>query len=118
MFDHASGRWFASEITTTSTGNKVLLGRSNSDDPTGTWKGVSFTANSGFGDYDTLGLDADAVYIGTNNFTSSTGSLTVVSLFSIPKADLLANTPSITNMTSFENLDANARGFTLQGAVN
>ncbi len=150
LFDPNSQRWFAAQITVRSTGNHVLLARSDTADPTGTWKGVSFVGNAGGADYPTLGLDRNAVYIGTNNFTSltadgvriannpvalppssfaqpssdlkpsdvSTQAFTGVSLFSIPKADLLASTPSLANMTSFQNLDANARGFTLQGATN
>jgi hypothetical protein len=120
LYDPSSQRWFATELTTANTGNKVLLGRSDTSDATGTWKGVSFTADSGFGDFDSLGLDADAVYVGTNDFTngSSTGTFKGVSLFSIPKADLVASPPTLAHMASFQDQNANTRGFTLQGVVN
>src|SRR5215472_11513552 len=49
IWDANSQRWFAAEINTTSTGNQLLLGRSDTTDPTGTWKAVNFTANAGFG---------------------------------------------------------------------
>ena len=95
----------------------MLLARSDSANPAGTWKAVSFLANSGFGDFDTLAVDSLGVYVGVNNF-DSLGNLTGVSLFSIPKSDLLAGTPTLANMTRFENLDANTYGFTPQGVNN
>jgi hypothetical protein len=117
IYDPPSQRWFAAQINTSSTGNQVLVARSNSSDPTGSWKAVHFTGNSGFADFPTLSADANGVYIGVNNFTSSTGTSTgKVSFFSIPKSDLTKSTPTIANITKFENLDASSVGFTLQGA--
>ena len=118
IYDTGSGRWFASEITVDTTGNKVLLGRSNSSDPAGGWQAVFFTGNSVFADFDTLGVDALGVYVGVNIFNAAGTSLTGVSLFSIPKADLVAGTPTLANLTSFENLDDMIYGFTLQGVCN
>ena len=118
IYDSASGHWFAAQITVDNTGNKVLVARSNTSDPTGGWKATSFTGNAGFADFPTLGLDANGVYVGTNDFTSSTGTFTGASLFSIPKSDLTASTPSVTHMTSFENLDPAARGATFQAAID
>ncbi len=117
IYDMGSGRWFASELTANATGNKVLVARSSSSDPAGVWKAVSFTGNSGFADFDTLGVDSTGVYIGVNDF-SKNGSFTGVSLFSIPKTDLLASTPTLANMTKFENLSDVTYGFTLQGVNN
>jgi hypothetical protein len=117
IYDAGSGRWIATELTVDETANKVLVARSDSADPAGTWQAVSFQANSGFGDFDTLGVDSLGVYVGVNNFTSG-GSFTGVSFFSIPKADLLAATPSLSNMTRFDNLSASTYGFTLQGVCN
>ena len=117
-YDTGSGRWFASELTLNPTGNSVLVGRSDSSDPAGTWKAVSFLAsNTGFGDYDTLGVDSLGVYIGVNVFNAR-GVFTGVSFFSIPKADLLAGTPTLANMTRFDNLNDQIYGFTLQGVYN
>ena len=118
IYDSASQRWFASELTTSNTGNKILVARSNSSDLTAGWKATSYTANSGFGDYATLSVDTNGVYISTNNFTSSVGSPSGTNtLTSIPKSDLLLSTPSLSNATTF-NLSANTYGFTLQGAVD
>ncbi len=116
-FDAASGRWFATEITVDTVGNQILLGRSDTSDPAGAWRALHFTAYTGFGDYDALGVDAHAVYISVNNFTDGTtsGEFTNVSLFSIPKVDLLAGTPTLANMTRFDNLNDQVYGFALQG---
>jgi len=117
IYDTGTGRWFASEITVDFTGNKVLIGRSDSADPAGGWKALSFTNNSGFADFDTLGVDSTGVYVGVNEFTGS-GSFTGVSFLSIPKADLTNNPPTLANMSKFENLNADINGFTLQGVCN
>ncbi len=118
-YDAYSGRWFASEINVSTTGNQLMVARSNSSDPTAGWKAVNFTANVGFGDYPALSVDGNAVYISLNNFSSASASgvFTGTSLFSIPKTDLLLTTPVTTNMTKFENLGPAARGFTLQAAA-
>jgi len=116
LYDVGSGRWIATELTVDNSANKVLLARSDSADPAGTWKAVSFQANSNFGDFDTLGVDSLGVYIGVNNFNGN--SFTGISVFSIPKADLLAATPSLSRMTKFENLSSSSYGFTLQGVCN
>ena len=119
IYDAGSGRWFVSEITVDTTGNKVLIGRSDSSNPSGTWKATSFTGSAaGFADYDTLGVDSLAVYVSANIFNAAGTSLTGVSFFSIPKTNLLAATPSVSAMTKFENLDVNTYGFTPQGVSN
>lgn len=95
IYDPVSQRWFASEITVENIGNSILIGRSETNDPNGTWKAASFVPNgSRFADYDTLGLDANAIYIGTDDFPSSGGPVSVT-VVSIPKADLLLSTPDI-----------------------
>ncbi|HSY19883.1 MAG TPA: hypothetical protein VK815_16185 [Candidatus Acidoferrales bacterium] len=118
IYDAGSARWFATEITVDSVSNKVLVARSDSSNPAGSWKAVSFLGNSGFADYDTLGVDSQALYVGVNDFDVTGTIFTGVSFFSIPKTNLLATTPTLANMTKFENLDANTYGFTLQGVCN
>ena len=119
QYDAGSGRWIASEITVDATGNKILLGRSDSSNPSGTWKAVSFTSSvSGFGDFDTLGVDAQAVYLSVDIFDATGTTMTGVSLFSVPKASLLASTPTLATMTKFDSLNANTYGYALQGVNN
>jgi hypothetical protein len=116
IFDPASQRWFAIEITTPSTGNSVLVARSNSADPTQGFQATSFVADSGFADFPTLGVNADSLDIGTNNFTSITGFFKGVSLFNIPKSDLLQNPPTVADLTRFANMTG--RGTTFQAATD
>jgi T5SS/PEP-CTERM-associated repeat protein len=121
LYDPASQRWFATMITTDqSTNNKILFARSNTSDPTQGFKAVSYTTTNGrFADFPTLGLDANGVYIGTNNFNARGNSLRSLGLYSVPKADLLAATPSLARITTNLNaLSTSTYGFTLQAAVN
>ncbi len=105
VYDPASGRWFATSIDAKSpaTGdNNIYVARSDTADPTGDWDGVRFDADTvgaaEFHDYDTLAVDADGLYICTNDFDAGGDE----SCYSIPKADLLLAAPSIANMTRFE----------------
>jgi hypothetical protein len=113
-YDVLSDRWFACELNTPNSANSVLVGRSDTNNPTGTWKATSYVGNANFADYPTLGVDANGVYIGTNNFISQLNS---VSMTSIPKADLLLATPSVANRTTVEQTGFQM-GYTLQGVTN
>lgn len=111
VFDTDSQRWFAVSIDNVidadnngvnEAANNMFIARSDTDDPTGDWDGVSFNADSvgvlEFHDYPTLGLDADGVYICTQDFDGGGNE----SCYSIPKADLLLAAPSVANLTRFE----------------
>ena len=111
-YDPLSDRWFAAEINFFNQGNSVLVGRSDTNDPTGDWDAASYVGDSGFADYPTLGVDATGIYIGTNNF----GPLSVT-MTSIPKSDLLLPTPTVANRTLVRQVGFNM-GFTLQGVTN
>jgi hypothetical protein len=111
LFDPVSGRWFAAALTGESIDNSVLVARSDTADPTGSWQAFKFLGNVGgtgrFVDFTRLGIDANGVYISTNNFTenSPNAGLVNVSIFSIPKADLVAAMPSIANMTRMDGVN-------------
>ena len=123
LFDHASQRWIATSFGASVSDIQIAV--SQTSNALGPWKSVKFTGFAGgTADYPTLGMDGSGVYIGTNNFKPSFKG---TSLFSIPKADLFAGTPTLANITRFDNLvtfdgttltDANRRGFVMQGAVN
>jgi hypothetical protein len=119
LYDVGSGRWFASEMTLDTIGAQLLLARSATSDPGGAWQAVNFTSNIGTDspDFDTLGVDSTGVYIGINNFDALLNPAGV-SFFSIPKADLVASTPSLARMTRFDNLADTVYGFTPQGVSN
>jgi hypothetical protein len=118
LYDPQSQRWFAVMITTfQNTNNQILIARSNTADPTQGFNAASLQVTNGlFADFPTLGLDANGVYIGANNFDSDE-QFASMSLYSIPKADLLTNTTAtwLNNLTRFNVIQP---GFTQQPAVN
>ena len=117
IFDPVSQRWFALAISTAPSNNSVLIGVSNTADPLAGFKAVSFTGAPGmFADYPTLAVNNAAITIGTNNFSGSTGGFTGVSLYSIPKADLIAATPSAGNLSRFDG--STAVGITPEGVTS
>jgi autotransporter-associated beta strand protein len=131
LYDARSQRWIAVELTTgQNVNNFIRVARSDTADPTGTWKAVEIKAdtittsgNPGnrFADYPTLGMTADNVAVATVNFTSiSGGPANTVSLYSIPKADLFAAAPVTTNMTSFDrsNSTSTSVGSVISPTVN
>jgi len=102
-YDRLSGRWFITAADF-NTPNRILIAVSSGPVITGA---ASFTffafqhdlvgptpnANTGgFADYPTLGVDANALYIGINVFSPFTGSTGFV----VNKANLLANTLTVT----------------------
>ncbi len=124
LFDPGSQRWFASAIffdTRTLASNSFVLAVSSSADPTGPWHGVSLVAdpvNGNFADFPTLGADANGVYLSANMFGPGQGAPVGSALVSIPKADLLLATPTVTNATSFGILSYANYGAVLQPVFN
>jgi hypothetical protein len=96
-YDSLSQRWFVCMINTTATLNRVLLAVSSgptiSDSASFTFYFITTAAQ--FLDYPTLGVDANAVYIGGNIFTTGVAGGTFASTrgYVIPKAGLLAGAP-------------------------
>lgn len=119
-YDVLTDRWFAMEINLANTSNQVLLGRSDSSDPTGTWKAINYTGiPSQFANFPTLALDANAVYVGTANFVNSmTPAPMGISFYSFPKADLLLATPSIANASAKNQPAPSAMGWAPAAATN
>ena len=128
-FDRVSQRWFLSCINLFSASNRVMLAVSDGptissvsnfkfyqfafDKPTP----VSAADTGGFGDYPTLGVDANAVYIGLNVFQ---GNLAGSSLFVIQKSSVTATPVQPIVVTVFREVgDSGETGlFTPQGASN
>ena len=108
LYDPTVDRWIAAGLTGDSTNNSVMIARSDSANPLGSWKAVGFLGNVGgdgkFVDYTMMGVDANGVYVSTNNFTSITGQYTDSSIFSLPKSDLLAPVPTIANLSRFDSV--------------
>lgn len=116
IFDHTTNRWFAAAHGGNS-GNYIYVAFSNTSDPTGVWKSRQFIGDSQgitLNEDVSLSVDQDAVYLATNNVGPLGGG---TSLYSIPKSDLFLSSPTITNMSRFENLDP-SYGRSIQVAVN
>ena len=99
-FDRLSGRWFITMITV-NTPNFVLIAVSSGSTiaSASSFTFFSFQADpSNFGDYDTLGVDANALYIGVNVFRGNTFVNTTG--FVVNKANLLSGTLTVTPFTS------------------
>jgi hypothetical protein len=89
MYDASTGHWFAVAIDNLTTNNHVLVAVSNSSDPTAGWKGFALQENNGrFNDFPMLGMNKDALTVGTNDFNGTNPDR--VSLLVVPKADLIA----------------------------
>jgi hypothetical protein len=108
LYDPTVDRWIAAALTGQSTNNSVMIARSDTSNPAGTWKAVSFLGNDGgsgkFADFTALGVDADGVYVTTNNYPANVPDIgfEYVVGHSLPKADVLAGTPTAANRTTFE----------------
>jgi hypothetical protein len=100
VYDKHSGRWFTStiDINNGSTNNHLLVGVSATSDPTGSWAEYRVSAGNAteFADFDTMGVDDNGVYFGTNMFPTS--GTVHAAIFATAKAPLL----SATTITVFE----------------
>lgn len=103
LYDPLSDRWFAAAVTTdVDRDNRVLVGRSNTNNPAGGWRAASFptTDPNRFADRPTLGLDADGVYVGTTDSVPEVVGYLETTFTSIPKVDLLLATPTTARRTT------------------
>jgi hypothetical protein len=106
-FDRLSGRWIVSAIDIEAHDNKVMLAVSDSatitDETSFTF--FSFPESAPlpppnpkrFADYPQLGVDANAIYVGVNEFTSSTGSFAATNLYVIQKSSVIEAGPMVVN---------------------
>jgi hypothetical protein len=123
IYDPLSQRWFASQVDydgsasdPTFESDYFLLGVSDTPDPTGPWHAFEFLADpetGNFADFPTLGVDSNAVYLAGDMYYGGT-NLLGTTLTVIPKADLLADPPSIANRIFFGTLAYADYGAVLQ----
>ncbi|GHF51840.1 hypothetical protein HNQ07_003078 [Deinococcus metalli] len=119
-YDNASGRWFHLTDTLGVAPNGNLTGKNTLDlavsrtsDPAGEWTvyrlpvhndGTDGTPNHGncpcLGDYPHLGVDANGVYITTNEFPLLVDGYNGVNIYALPKAALVAGAGTL-NVVSF-----------------
>jgi hypothetical protein len=106
-FDRLTGRWFITMITV-ATPNFVLIAVSSGPviSSASSFTFFSFQADpSNFGDYDTLGIDANALYIGVNVFSANTFQNTTA--FVVNKTNLFNG---VLTVTTFANLIVTTTG--------
>jgi len=117
-YDRLSGHWILIIINVPSTNNRVLLAVSDGATITGStvWTFYFFNAATStlFADYPTLGVDANALYIGANMFTTTAYAGTWG--YVVRKSSVLSGGPIV--VTTFSNLTGTATGpgpYTPQG---
>ena len=122
IYDRLAERWFAVAVGDGNgvfAGNRIHIAFSDSSDPSGQWQQLDFVADiTGVRVHDnpTLAVDADGIYFATQNFDN--GVLEDVSIYSIPKADILDNNPTLANISQFDNLSVFDYGVSIQFASN
>jgi hypothetical protein len=93
VYDHLSGRWFASSLDLGTFGldNNLLLAVSKTSNPAGPWTEYRVHAGSAttFADFDTLGVDTNGVYFGANIF-STTSFFPTAAIYATRKAPLIS----------------------------
>ena len=105
IYDDDADRWFAVAASARTTANFVLLAVSSGSDPTMNWTGFAIPTriNQGDGwyaDFPTIGVSPDWVYVAHLNIGNGIGD---TSALVVPKSDLLAATPTVVNLTRFED---------------
>lgn len=107
VYDPASERFFALSISSRRSANSsIVVGVSNTSDPTQGWRGFVFDAdadNTTWADFPRLGFDRDGIYATANMLRIGDGVNKGVDVVAIPKADLVSSTPTVANATVFEN---------------
>ncbi|MCC6651984.1 MAG: T9SS type A sorting domain-containing protein [Candidatus Eisenbacteria bacterium] len=131
-YDRLTGRWFLL-IINVSTPNRILIAVSDAASAGVISGSTTFTyffiniattppaiANTCFADYPTLGIDANALYVGTNNFCGSPSqTYNSTDGYVIRKTSILGAGPIV--LTTFRGLVANsgaAGPYTPQGVDN
>lgn len=102
-YDRLSGRWFLVMINVAATQNRIMIAVSSGPTITNSssFTFYQITTATQFLDYPSLGVDTNALYIGGNIFTTSTGSFASTRGYVINKANLIAGTLTA---TVFNNL--------------
>ncbi len=125
LFDKSSQRWVVESFGPTL--DTIQIAVSKTSNALGPWQSTVFTGfNDGHGtgvaDYPTLAIDKKAVYIGTNDFTNTTGACGSISfcgntLNVIARNDLLGpGAPTTTSLKQFYTPYLTAdKGWSIQG---
>ncbi len=108
VYDAGAKRWYASCANHLAAPNEILFAVSASADPTGGWTGFavpSDTSDQTWADFPMLGYNATGVYVAAPLYAFAGDEYVIgVDVLVLPKADLLAATPSIANATLLEKM--------------
>jgi hypothetical protein len=118
VFDAPTSRWIAVAADNANQSNNLLVAVSNSSNPTAGWKGFSIPANPtthNFGDFPTLGVNNNGVFLTTNNFTPNNGPFQGNTVVTINKAMLEAG---VLSFSRTENQSSSVSGVAPQPAVD
>ncbi|HMS41130.1 MAG TPA: hypothetical protein PKE69_12945 [Pyrinomonadaceae bacterium] len=118
-YDRLSERWFLTMINVAATQNRILIAVSSGATITNTASFTFFqiTTATQFLDYETLGVDANALYIGGNIFTTSSGTFASTRGYVVNKANLIGGTLTATVFNDLAT-GAGAGPLTPQGVSN
>jgi hypothetical protein len=124
-YDRLAKRWIVGCFADAATNNKLLLAVSNNEFITGAtvWTHFSFQHNTvspagdagTFADYPTMGVDANAIYMGVSLFSTS-DVLLGSTAFVIRKSSVLGAGPIV--VKAFRNLVVAGNGSTVQQGVD
>ena len=114
VYDQHSERWFSTAVDNAQSANNILVGVSNSSDPTAGWTAFAIDSDaddSHWADFPMLGLNQDNVVISSNMFSLSAGGSTNLGFHVIDKSDLVSGT---LNLTAYEDVALTDTGFSPQ----
>ncbi len=116
QFDRNSGRWFAmADNNARSSSSSILVAVSATADPTGSWSGFNFKADSAgtnWADFPGLGISRDWISIGHNMFSVSGSTYAGSSILTIPKNSLLSGNASGSTYFTPSQLSSSTLGTT------
>jgi VCBS repeat-containing protein len=126
-YDRLSQRWFIVMIDApldssdnTTVANRILVAHSDGPvlTPSTVWTQFYVPVAGEFADYPTFGVDANALYIGVNNFSLSTGQFDSTDGYVIGKASALGSGLPVVHHFPLLTSSSTAGPFTPQGADN
>ncbi|TDJ73187.1 MAG: DUF11 domain-containing protein, partial [Proteobacteria bacterium] len=117
LYDPFAGRWmFTAMADAQSPASSVLIGVSQTDDPTGTWNLYRIDADAGdtlWADYPSMGFNKDWIVVQVNMFTFPGNAFNRSNIYVFNKADLYAGGTGLFTLLQ----DTSGMGFTQVPAI-
>ncbi|MEQ1904224.1 MAG: hypothetical protein ABL888_08580 [Pirellulaceae bacterium] len=120
IYDRLENRWLMLGEGS-GNGNYLYLAISDTSNPMQGWKSLRFVGDSTGIRHNgelNIAVDADAMIITSRNVSTQVGTTLSVSVFTIPKVDLYAANPTLTNMSRFENRAPSLMGDYLRASIS